>query len=131
MTAVAVLTLAFALAAVHGYVLTLDARARDASQPLAARSEAAAAARRLEPRNERVAVTAAIVEAQRLLAAERVDDAYELLLPYTTTVRGDELFRTTYQSVLKAKWPLDARKAHQQHAKEDAGGGLDPEDVFR
>ena len=131
MTAVAVLALAFALAAMHGYVLTLDARARDSSRPLPARSQDAATAHLLEPSNERIVVTAAIVEAQRLLAAKRVDDAYALLLPYTTVVRGDELFRTTYQSVLEAKWPLDARKAHQQHAKEDAGGSLDPEDVFR
>lgn len=76
-------------------------------------------------------VEAAMRKAERLLAADDVDGAYTLLLPLSTTVRDNPAFRELYQRTVEAKWVLDARKAHQQHAKEQTGGALAPEDVFR
>lgn len=118
------------LAAVHAYSVQLERLARDTSRPLHERSAAAERATRLEPFSERYSVTAAILHAEEALAEGDADRAYFLLLPLSTSVRGDEYFRVTYQRAVAAKWELDARKAHQQHAKEKEGGELAPEDVF-
>lgn len=83
----------------------------------------------IEPWNQEFVVTCAIIEAQRLLDAGDVDRAFRMLAPYATTVRGDALYRRTYQATASAKWSLDSRKAHVQHAKEATGGALAPEDV--
>jgi hypothetical protein len=120
-----------AVVGVHLYSLSLEAHARDASASLTERARAATLATRIEPWSGKREVTAAIVEAQSLAAAGRVDDAYFLLLPLSRTVRDDQLFRETYQEVVAQKWALDARKAHQQHAKEKEDGALEPDDVFK
>ena len=130
MGAVAVGMIALALAA-HGYALSMERQARDQSTPLVARDRAAHRAAALEPWNRSFDVTRVVVEAQLLLARGEVDQAYFLLLPHAQTVRGDTQFRETYQKVVAAKWVLDARKAHQQHAKENEAGDLEPGDVFK
>lgn len=76
-------------------------------------------------------VASAMAAAEARLSDGDVDGAYGLLLPLSTTVRDNDAFRELYQRTVKAKWPLDARKAHQQHAKEQSGGVLAPEDVWR
>lgn len=131
--AVAYALVATAVLAVGGHlhVSAQVALARDVSLPVEQRLIAAERAATLEPWNEQAKVTLAIVRAQTLLDAEKVDEAYAVVFPLSQTVRGDELFRDTYQAVLTAKWPLDARKAHQQHAKEKENGDLAPEDVFK
>jgi hypothetical protein len=88
-------------------------------------------ANRIEPFNGRTAATLAIARARDYLSRGDVDSAYRAMLPLSTEVRGDALFRETYQRVLALKTPTDARKAHQQHAREKPDGGLDPEDVER
>ena len=85
----------------------------------------------LEPWNRSFEVTRAVIAAQSLFAGGEVDRAYFLLLPYTRWVRGDALFRETYREVVGAKWILDARKAHLQHAREKEDGALDSGDVLR
>ncbi|HSK48848.1 MAG TPA: hypothetical protein VLA05_12750 [Coriobacteriia bacterium] len=128
--AVAVLCLAVVVSA-HGYALRLDVRARDASFPADTRLAYSDTTLRIEPWNHAFEVTNAVAKASVLLETQRVDEAYFLLLPFAATVRGDELFRTAYQDVLEAKWALDSRKAHQQHAREKEDGELDPEDVLK
>jgi hypothetical protein len=123
--------LAIVASAGHLHAASLERTARDPSAAFRSRAAAIERARALEPWSERFEVTAAIVEAERLLDAGKVDAAYFLLLPYSTTVRDDPLFRAVYQEAARRKLPLDARKAHQQHAKEKDGGALDPEDVFK
>lgn len=116
---------------VHVYALSLDRTARDTTLGAPVRVNAARRAASLEPFNPRVQTTYALAKAQELVRRGRVDEAYVLLLPLSTTVRGDALFRATYQDVVRAKWPLDARKAHQQHAREATDGVLAPDDVLR
>jgi hypothetical protein len=120
-----------AAAAAHRYAVSQDQVARTPSRPLSARVDAAAQAASLEPFNHSFEVTKAIVDAESMMASGDVDGAYFLLLRYAQTVRDDPLFRTTYQQAVAAKWKLDARKAHLQHAREDETGGLDAKDVFR
>lgn len=76
-------------------------------------------------------VASTMAAARVRLAGGDVDGAYGLLLPLSTTVRDNPAFRELYQRTVKAKWSLDARKAHQQHAREQSGGVLAPEDVWR
>lgn len=83
----------------------------------------------LKPFDPRPRTTLVIAEARALLDADRVGEAFWLLLPLSTVVRDDPLFTATYREAVARKTPLDARKAHQQHAREDAEGNLDPEDV--
>ena len=52
-------------------------------------------------------------------------------VPLSTTVRDDPLFTATYREAVHKKIPIDARKAHQQHAREAEDGSLAPEDVER
>ena len=66
----------------------------------------------------------------QLLEAGQVDPAFWLLLPYSQIVRGDPVYTSVYRQVVAAKAPLDARKAHQQHAREQTGGVLPETDVF-
>ena len=113
----------------HAYAQSLEERARDRSLPPAERVDAGQSAVSIEPWNAHFRLSLAIARAQHLLAQGRVDEAYFVLLPYTQV--RDEQLRYTYQDVLAQKWPLDARKAHQQHAKEATGGALAPEDVFK
>lgn len=116
---------------VHLYAVSLESTARDVTLPIARRIAAAERALAIEPFNPSFEVTSVIVQAQSLLSSGRVDDAYFLLLPHSTTVSDDALFRSVYQGALAAKTPLDARKAHQQHAREREDGALSPDDVMR
>lgn len=129
--AAAVLFLVVVAAGLHLYAVSLDGKARSFKYPVATRATAASLAARIEPWNTRFAVTRSVVEAQDLLGKGRVDDAYFLLLPLSRTVRGDDLFRQTYQQVVAQKWVLDSRKAHVQHGREKKGGALDPDDVLK
>jgi len=45
-------------------------------------------------------------------------------------VGGDPVYTSVYRQVVAAKAPLDARKAHLQHAREQTGGVLPEKDVF-
>lgn len=130
LTAVGTTALVVVLA-IHLLALGAERAARDPQAAPEMRVAAAKRAVRLEPFNPRFEVTLAIALAEQDLAAGRVDEAYFTLLPLSTTVRGDEQFRDTYRRAVALKWTVDARKAHQQHAREKAGGALDPEDVER
>lgn len=130
-TSIAVVVIAGLLLAVHLFASAQAAVARDTSRSNAERMAAGARASSLEPFNSRFELAEAIASAQSAIDSGDADRAYALLLPYSTSVRGDELFRATYQEAVEAKWVLDARKAHQQHAKEQEDGALAPEDVFK
>ena len=84
----------------------------------------------LEPWNVRFRWRAVTLRGMQLLESGRVDAAFWLLLPYSQVVRGDPLFTSVYRQVVATKAPLDARKAHQQHAREQTGGVLPESDVF-
>lgn len=128
---IATALVAFAALALLGEVVASDRLARDTSVPTADRLVAATRARSLLPLSPHVQVTYAIAQADALVAEGQVDEAYRLLLPLASTVRDDPQFRATYQRVLAVKAPLDARKAHQQHAREKKGGALDEDDVLK
>jgi predicted Zn-dependent protease len=128
---IATALVAFAALALLADVVASDRLARDTTRPAADRLAAAARARSLLPLSPHVQTTYAIAQADALVAQGQVDDAYRLLLPLASTVRDDPQFRATYQRVLAIKWPLDARKAHQQHAREKKGGALDESDVLK
>jgi hypothetical protein len=117
-------------ATTHVIAVSSEQESRSASSPdtrLAAARRAAA----IEPWNPAFDARVVTLEAEGLLAAGKVDEAYRLIEPYSRTVRGDADFRRVYQAVIKAKIPLDSRKAHLQHAREQANGYLAPEDVFK
>jgi len=115
----------------HKTALSLEQVARDTTVATSARTEAAQRAIDFDPFSQRFRVTYAIAKARQLTEEGYADEAYFLLLPLASTVTSDALFRETYQDVVGAKAPGDARKAHQQHAKETTAGGLAPEDVFK
>lgn len=94
-----------------------------------ARISAARSAARLEPWNAHFEWRVVTLEAERLLDEGRIDEAFWRLQPLSQTVRDDALYRAVYQRAVRAKAPLDSRKAHVQHGKEKADGSLDPEDV--
>jgi hypothetical protein len=128
---VAVAAVLLLLLAIVVGAAALDRVARDKSRSATQRLQAARVAARLQPFSERAQTTLAIAEARRLLDGGEIQAAYELLLPLSAVVRGDALFRETYQEAVRRKWPIDARKAHQQHAREGRRGQLRPEDVER
>lgn len=130
-TSIAMVVVAGLLLTAHLFASAQATVARDTSRSNAERVAAGARARSLEPFNRTFALAETIAMAQSALDAGDPDLAYALLLPYSTSVRGDEVFRATYQRAVDAKWVLDARKAHQQHAKEQEDGALAPEDVFK
>lgn len=122
------------IALVHGLLWSVSEQSRDQSLALEQRITLAHTPALLEPWNDHLQLNLAIAESRQLLmegTQRSTDKAYELLLPYSTTVRGDSLYRRTYQDTVAAKWIFDARKAHQQHAKEKKGGQLDEKDVFK
>jgi len=121
-----------AVVAIAWHVTAITAyRATEAQAPTSSRLSSARLAATLEPWDVRFKWRVVTLEAQQLFESGQVDAAFFLLLPYSQVVRGDEVYRSVYQQVVAAKTPLDARKAHQQHAREQAGGALRPEDVFR
>ena len=119
-----------AAAACHGVALCAFRRSAGTG-PVPDRLAAAGLAVALEPCNERLRWREIALEGLALLERGRVDAAYRLLEPYSQTVRGDEIYRSAYQAVVRIKTPLDARKAHQQHARERSDGTLREQDVIR
>ncbi|MDO8964455.1 MAG: hypothetical protein Q7W30_08205 [Coriobacteriia bacterium] len=110
---------------------TLAAFRASATGTTPARLEYARLAATLGPWDERFAWRVIALEGLSVLEQGRIVDAYRLLEPYSGIVRGDPVYRDAYQAAVRAKWPLDARKAHQQHAKEQKDGYLREEDVFK
>lgn len=128
-TVTVLLTTLLLVIGAHAYAQSLEERARDRSLTPPERVAAGRRAVAIEPWNDRFALSLTIAEAHEMVSEGRVDEAYFRLLPYSQI--RDEQLRMTYQDVLKLKWPLDARKAHQQHAKEQEDGALADEDVFK
>lgn len=125
LSALAVVALAWHLSAISNYNGTVGARSLDD------RIGAARTAERLEPWNAHFEWRRVTLEAEKLLAAGKIDAAFWMLEPYAQVVRGDALYRAVYQRTVSLKAPLDARKAHVQHGKEKADGSLDPSDIQR
>lgn len=113
----------------HAAALTAYEAAAEPGRASARLAHARAAAT-LEPWDRRFAWRVVTLEGLALLEAGRVDDAYRLLEPLSQVVRDDALYRAVYQEVVAFKTPLDARKAHLQHAREQKGGFLREQDVF-
>lgn len=130
LTALALGVLLIAAVAYHAGALAALRRSSDAG-PTAARLEAARLAASLEPWEPRFGWRVTALEGLALLERGRVDAAYFLLEPLSQVVRGDEVYHTIYQQAVSAKWPLDSRKAHLQHAREQKDGSLRPQDVFK
>lgn len=99
--------------------------------PLPRRLKSARIAAEMEPWNARFRWRVIALDGLTLLRDGRIDDAYRLLEPWAQTVRGDAVYTDAYRRTVAEKVPLDARKAHQQHAKESSAGLLREEDVFR
>jgi hypothetical protein len=125
MSALALLALAWHLSAIAVYNGTVGDRSLDE------RIAAARTAERIEPWNAHFEWRRVTLEAEKLLAQGKIDEAFWMLQPYALSVRGDALYRTVYQRTVTLKAPLDARKAHVQHGKEKADGSLDPSDIQR
>ncbi len=96
----------------------------------ASRLASARLASALEPWNARFAWRAITLRGMQLLEEGRADAAFWLLEPYSQIVRGDPVYTAVYREAVDLKAPLDARKAHQQHAREQTGGVLLEKDVF-
>jgi len=120
----AVVAITWHLAALSAY------RATGSTAPTSSRLASARVAARLEPWNTRFAWRVVTLRGLVLFEAGQVDAAFWLLQPYAQTVRGDEMYRSVYQQVVSVKAPLDARKAHVQHAREQTGGVLLEKDVI-
>ena len=119
------------IAAVGWHLTALSAyRATEHGGTTASRLASARLASALEPWNARFTWRVVTLRAMQLLEAGQVDPAFWLLLPYSQVVRGDPVYTSVYRQVVAAKTPLDARKAHQQHAREQTGGVLPETDVF-
>lgn len=123
-----VVALAIAFAAVNAAATSAyDEAARPGL--VASRLASARLAARLEPWNGRFEWRVVTLEALQLLEQGRIDQAFWLLEPYSQIVRDDPFYTRTYQRIVSIKTPLDARKAHVQHAKEQTGGVLLEKDV--
>lgn len=130
LTALALGLLLIAAVAYHAGALAAFRRSSDAGAT-PARIKAARLAASLEPWEPRFAWRVTALEGLTLLERGRVDAAYFLLEPLSQVVRGDEVYRTIYQAAVHAKTPLDSRKAHLQHAREQKNGFLREGDVFK
>jgi hypothetical protein len=122
--ALALIAVAWHLTALSAYTATSDgggAGARLSSARLAAA---------LEPWNARYRWRVVTLTALVLLQEGKIDAAFFLLEPYSQIVRDDPLYRSVYQRVVSIKTPLDSRKAHMQHAREQTGGILLEKDVI-
>jgi hypothetical protein len=127
----AVLALVLLLAAGAWHLTALSAyRATEHGGTTASRLASARLASALEPWNVRFAWRVVTLRGMQLLEAGQVDAAFWLLLPYTQIVRDDPVYTSVYRQAVALKTPLDARKAHQQHAREQTGGVLLEKDVI-
>ena len=129
--AASAVALVILIAAIGWHLTALSAyRATEHGGTTASRLASARLASALEPWNVRFRWRAVTLRGMQLLESGRVDAAFWLLLPYSQVVRDDPLFTSVYRQVVATKAPLDARKAHQQHAREQTGGVLPESDVF-
>lgn len=127
--ALAVATLAILAVAWHAVALGAYA-STDSAAPLADRLAAARIAATLEPWNATFTWRVATLQGLQLFRQGKIDGAFWLLEPYSQIVRGDPLYRSVYQEVVSTKTPLDARKAHVQHSREQTSGLLLEKDVI-
>lgn len=111
--------LILAAAAYHAAALTAYRDSAGAGD-IGRRLDSARLASSLEPWEQRYSWRVATLEGRTLFDRGKVLEAYRLLEPLSDTVRGDETYRTTYQLIARAAWPLYARRAHQAHAKDPA-----------
>jgi hypothetical protein len=119
-----------ALLAVAWHAIALGAYAStDSAAPVADRLVGARIAATLEPWKATFRWRLVTLEGLQLFRRGWIDSAFWLLEPYSQVVRGDPLYRSVYQEVVSAKTPLDARKAHVQHSREQTGGVLLEKDV--
>jgi hypothetical protein len=119
-----------AAAATAGHLTAVSAYDRTADGgTVQERLASAQLASRLEPWNARFEWRVIALQGLQLLQEGRVDSAFWLLEPYSLIVRGDPVYRSIYQQVVAIKAPLDSRKAHVQHAREQTGGVLLEKDV--
>ncbi len=114
--------------AYHGYAASVWHTARDRSVPVAERIPLARKAAALEPFNSKFAVTVKTVEAENLMQHHVYRFAWSLVDPISENAVVDPYFKQVYQELYVKKLAEDSRKAHQQHAREKQGGGLDPQD---
>lgn len=127
----AMAALVLTLTAVAWHLTALTAyRATAGGAPLASRLASARLAATLEPWDTRFGWRVATLRGEQLLDEGRIDPAFWLLQSYSQIVRDDPLYREAYQRAVSLKTPLDARKAHIQHAREQTGGVLRDEDVI-
>lgn len=127
--AIVLVVLILAAAAYHGAALAEFARTFPGPST-ADRLNAAELATRLEPWNAPFSWRVVTLRGLQLFEQGKVDQAYFLLLPYSTIVRNDDVYRTVYQEIGAVKGPIDSRKAHVQHGREQAGGFLNESDVM-
>ncbi len=73
---------------------------------------------------------AASAQAKQLVAAGDLDRARQVLIDAWALDRSAMYLRRQLKDVNDAIFLRDARKAHQQHAREQTGGVLAPEDVI-
>jgi hypothetical protein len=126
-----VAVLALLVIAIAWHLIALaEYRATSEAGTVTSRLSDARAASTLEPWNQPFRWRVVTLEGLRLLQEGQVDKAFWLLEPYSQIVRGDPLYRSVYQEVVSVKAPLDARKAHVQHAREQTGGVLLEKDVI-
>lgn len=129
--AATVTALVILVAAVAWHLTALSAyRTTEHGGSTASRLASTRLASALEPWSARFGWRVVTLRAMQLFEAGQVDAAFWLLLPYSQVVRGDPVYTSVYRQVVAAKAPLDARKAHQQHAREQTGGVLPESDVF-
>jgi len=130
LTALALGLLLLAASAYHAAATTAFHGSEQDGTP-AERLESARLAASLEPWQQRFAWRVIALEGLGLLEEGRIVDAYSLLEPYSRVVRGDPVYREIYQRAVREKTPLDSRKAHLQHAREQRDGSLREQDVFK
>lgn len=93
------------------------------------RLAAAQLAEHMEPWDARFQWRVVTLVALQRFEQGQVDAAYFLLLPLSTVVRGDDVYRSVYREIGAVKGPIDSRKAHVQHGHEQVGGILLEPDV--
>lgn len=126
-----VATIAIAVFASIWHFTALAAfRTAEDTGPVADRLSRARLASTLEPWDGRYARRVIALQGLELLRAGEVDAAFRLLYPYWEVATDDRVFGSVYREVMAIKMPLDARKAHQQHAREQSSGVLLEKDVI-
>ena len=107
------------------------AMAANASIPLAARTLAAAELASLRPWDASAKSEEAMLRADRLIAADKLREAQEVLYRAYLADLGNKPLRAKLREVNLKVIAIDSGKAHRQHGHEGPGGTLRPEDVER